>query len=234
MPTALKIVSRSMRMFGGIESGEIPSLDEQADGFEALNSLLSAWSARTWIIPYRTRDAAMAVPSSANSYSIGSGGDFNTARPIRIDAVTINSGNATYPLTEKTLDHYNANVDSSEQIPDFFYYEPVFPLGLLYFPTKLGTSMTVTIDSLKPFTSFALISTSIDFPPGYEDAIVYNLAKRFAPEFGKSVSIEVHEAASDGVDFVRTQANLHRKNVSKIDSAIRGSRSRGFDVISGR
>jgi len=234
MTTALAIVKRSMRICGAVDPVAGPSTTEQADGLEALNAMLSVWSARTWTVLYRTRDANLPVPSSANSYSIGTGGDFDTARPIRIDSVAIVSGNIPYPLKERSLEDYNANVVSGQAIPEFFYYEPVFPLGLLYFPTKLGTSMTVTIDSIKPLESFTDINDDISLPPGYEEAVVFNLAKRLNPEYGSKMTLDAMQIASEGEDFLLLQSNLHRKKLSRIDPAIMGGNQGRFNVIAGR
>lgn len=229
--TALTIVESAMRKLGALASGASASSDEQADGLEALNDLISLLSAQGWILPYRTRDDALAVASSANSYSIGSGGDFNTARPIRIDAITINQSSSTpWPLVEGSLEQYNGAKVAQQGLPDFFYYEPVYPLGLIYFPYKLSTDYTVTIDSLKPLGSFSLISSSIDLPPGYEAAYKALLAVHLASEMGRRIPESVGVMAGQAEDFLRTQSNLHRKKFASVDTALL-KRGRGFNPI---
>lgn len=234
MPTAQVIVESAMRKAGLLESGESASTNEQADGLEALNDLLDAWSSSGWIVPYRTRDEDLAVATSSNSYSIGSGGDFNVARPSRIFSVTVTSGGSDYVLKERGVKDYNLNKTSSQDIPEFFYYEPTYATGTLYFPSKLGTSMTVTIDSLKPFTAFSLISTDISFPDGYVPALKYNLAVDFAAEFGVEVPQSVAFRAEQYLDFIRTQSRIHRKQTVEIDPAIRTTSRRRFDVVTNR
>ena len=63
------------------------------------------------------------------------------------------------------------------------------------------------VDSLKPFTetsSFDALTSTLAFPPNYEEPIVYNLAVRIAPDFGKSISVEIAAIASDGYDNLVT------------------------------
>ena len=232
MTTALVIVKSAMRQAGLLESGETPSSDEQADGLEALNDVLDSLSASGLFVPYITRDANIAVPSAANSYSVGSGGDFNIDRPQRILAVSVTSGGSTYPVAERNVSTYNRTFVTTQNVPDFFWYNPTFATGTLYFSSKLGTGMTVTIDSLKPFTAFSLISTDISFPPGYVPALKALLALQFASEFGVEVAPSVQFRANQGLDFLRTQANMHRKQFSTVDPAINGRRN-SFDIVGG-
>jgi hypothetical protein len=216
-----------------LESGGSASTNEQADGLEALNDLLDLWSTQGWIVPYRTRDADMAVGSAAHSYSIGSGGDFNTTRPTQIDSLSITSDGVLRPIREGSQVEYNSNVVDATSLPSFFYYEPTFATGTLYFPTKLSTSMTVTIDSLKPFTSFSLIGTDINFPPGYVSALKASLAVSFAPEFEREAPASVIYAAEKGVEYIRSQSNIHRKKIAVTDRALRPRRAH-YNVIADR
>lgn len=221
MPTAQVIIEAAMRRLGVLSSGASGTADELADGLEALNELLDMCSAKSYLVPYRTRDDAMAVASAANSYSIGSGGDFNTARPIRIDAVTINNGSVPWVIKEGSLEEYNASKVAQQGLPDFFYYEPNYPTGTIYFPYQLSTSYTVTIDSLKPFTSFATTATSIDLPPGYEGAFKALLAPILALEYERAQMTPVLELkAQQAEDFLETQSNYHRKYTTTIDNAL--------------
>ncbi len=56
---------------------------------------------------------------------------------------------------------------------------------------------------MKPFTevsSFDDIASILSFPPNYEEPIIYNLAVRMAPEFGKTISAEVAAIAASGLE----------------------------------
>jgi hypothetical protein len=60
---------------------------------------------------------------------------------------------------------------------------------------------------MKPFTetsSFDGLFSTLAFPTNYEEPIIYNLAVRCAPEYGKTVSAEVAAMASSGYDSLIT------------------------------
>ena len=84
MPTALQLVKRSMRLIGALEGGGTPTADEQTDGIAALNSMLDAWSIQGLNV-YQVQDEAFTWASGQVSQTIGSGGDFSTARPAQIE-----------------------------------------------------------------------------------------------------------------------------------------------------
>lgn len=93
--------------------------------------------------------------------------------------------------------------------------------------------MTLTFDSLKPLTKFALISTDIDLPEGYDEAIKTNLAVNMAPALGREAPASVMVRAQNGLDFIRAQSNLHRKHTASIDPALRANRGR-YNVVNDR
>ena len=64
-----------------------------------------------------------------------------------------------------------------------------------------GTGFSIPVTFVSPG-----LDDPINFPPGYEDAFVYNLAVRVAPEFGKTVQPTIVETANNAV------LNLERLN----------------------
>jgi hypothetical protein len=76
---------------------------------------------------------------------------------------------------------------------------------------------TLYLDSLKPLDNPSSLSSDIQLPPEYQEAIVYNLAIRMAPEFGKSVSAEVSVLASAGMTALQTKNFSSQINAIKVD-----------------
>jgi hypothetical protein len=56
---------------------------------------------------------------------------------------------------------------------------------------------TLDVFSLKPLTAFNSLSDTINLPPGYEQALRFNLAGVLAPEYGSALPPEYVAAATE-------------------------------------
>ena len=103
-----------------------PSTAQDDSGLEALNNMISSWSAEGLLVPYNTIESfTLAVGKS--TYTIGSGGEFNTVRPLRIiDAFIRDSGSDDYPVdVSMTRVEYNAITQKdAEARPTRLYFDP--------------------------------------------------------------------------------------------------------------
>lgn len=230
MTTATVLVKGSMRSLSLLKKGVTPDADELADGHELLNQMLSLWSTDGLFVPYRTNET-LAFPSSAISYTIGSGADLNTARPLSIENAVILSGSTPYPLSPQSLQMIRAFNPSIGGIPQYYYYEPTYTTGTLTFDVKPSTGLTIKLDSLKELTQFAAVTTNIDMPPGYDFALRFNLAVFMAAEYGKQIPAGVAKAAEDGMNMIRSAASRNREIFSRVDNALTARRGH-YKVLS--
>lgn len=188
MATALDIIKGALRNLGVLGRGASLSAEDSANALEALNQLLGTWSAEGLMVVSRTREE-LPIATQASSYTIGSGGDLNTVRPVSIEAATIRDGGTDYPLRLITVERYNQiATKSAAGRPERLYYESSYPLARLYFDLRPSTSSTLILDTLKPFTAFAGLTTAVSLPGEYERALKFNLAVDIAPEYGKGNS----------------------------------------------
>jgi hypothetical protein len=202
------LIKSSLRKLGVIASGEPVPVDMLSDSLEALQVMLRLWASKRLIVYASTRESFSLV-SGTTAYTWGTGGTITTARPNAvIGAFVRDSGNQDHPIEIISEGQYRLLQDKSGQgRPSRMFYNPLYPLGYLYaYPTPQDVE-TVWIDSMKPFTetsSFDSISSTLSFPPNYEEALVYNLGIRIAPEFGKTVSAEVAAIAKDSYEAITT------------------------------
>jgi hypothetical protein len=75
------------------------------------------------------------------------------------------------------------------------------------------------ISSLKELTQFADLTTDYDLPPGQDDMLVYNLAKRLAGEYEKPVPPEVNQQAEKTLQAMRVFNKRNNYPTSTIDMA---------------
>ena len=83
MATARDLIKRSLRRIHVLDADEEPTDAEANDALESLNEMLDLWAANKSYV-YATQENDHVWTASAQSQTIGSGGDFNTTRPVKI------------------------------------------------------------------------------------------------------------------------------------------------------
>lgn len=213
------LIKSSLRLLNILdaESGENPTGPMAQDALQTLNQMLDAWNAERLMIFTLTKTVFTLVPGQ-QTYTCGSGGDFDIPRPAKIeDAYIIQLQNPAQPL-ELQLPMYTdeqwagipvKNIVST--LPNVFYDDGAFPFrNLSYYPIPSILVQT----ALWTWTSLQLCSdltTVMSFPPGYQEAFRFNLATRLAPEYGVQTPIEVAAYA------LESKARLKSYNIPDIN-----------------
>lgn len=184
------LINSAFRLIGVLPSGEVPSGAESNDAQLVLQQMIDSWQADRLMI-YTITIAEFPLIASKQTYTYGTGGDFNAPRPARIERASIVSlTNPAQPL-ELPIPLYT-DKDWQENIPvklipttlpQVVYDDGGFPLrSLSYWPIPSVVSNT-RLYSWSPLTTFADLTTDITFPPGYAEALRYNLAMRLIAEY---------------------------------------------------
>lgn len=184
MATVLDVIKRAYRLIGVYSIGETPSADETADGLAALNSMLAGWSNEKLMVYAVSQDVITLTPGQA-SFTIGPTGNTVSVRPQDIDSATNLVWNGvTYPLYPATLQEYQSIRIKALQstLPSVIRLEPTFPNATVYLYPVPMLAMTLNLFSWKPITGFTSVTDTVSLPPGYEEAITFNLACDLAPE----------------------------------------------------
>lgn len=233
--TVADIVSDAMKMLGVLAAGETPSSEEQADAFRVLNRMMDSWANERLALFATSRDAYTLTPGH-NPHTLGNSGspDFNATRPLRIDRASIVlaiSGNSELPLNGPLSDEewQITHGKVSTGIPSRLWVETEYPLLKLWLNPVPANADTLVLYTWQQLGRFAATSTTFDFPPGYEEAIVSNLALRIAPLFGVTISQEAALIANDSLATLK-RVNIKPINIGTDPALIR----RGpFNVIAG-
>ncbi len=200
MSTVSDLIKGSLRLLGAIAQGETPSSNASADALSALNDMLESWSNDGFLIYHRVIESLTLTASTA-SYTIGSSGAFNTTRPVRIaNALVKQSGsNDEIPIRIYNEDEWAQISDKTltSILPQGIYYDPNFALGLIYVWPVPSATASLILYSDKPLSNFSLIADTVSLPPGYKEAMRYNLAVRLAPEYGRPISQDIAMIASE-------------------------------------
>lgn len=209
--TARTLIKAALRSINAISVGATPSAEETADGLEALQFMLRSWSNNNILLYFIEQDTL--TMSGASSYTIGSGGDANTVWPVDIKGAVVDS---TYVLDIIDEQKYRkVSTSNNSGPPAYLYYNPEYPLGLLYVWPTGGNSMV--LDTLKPLTDPTNLSSTVAFPTAYDDAIKWNLAERLAPEYGRVINPIIHKLAKESLDNLRTKNFANQLNATRLE-----------------
>lgn len=233
MGTARDRVTGALVKIGAIAGGETPSAEDLSIGLSALNLMFGSWSSRGLIVPARVREEFTLV-SGTQSYTIGTGGVFNTTRPVSIEAAAIedqaSSPNYEIPINVFTIKQWAEILqkDMSADHPQGIFLAGTTPLQTIYVWPKPSAAHKLVLYSWKALTS-VVAADSIDLPPGYDEAIEWNLAERLCPSFGKMVTVDINRFAKEGMANIQS---LNTKSLYlKCDPAV--VRSSSFNIYTG-
>lgn len=201
--TGNDLIASALRLIGVLASGESPSAAEANDCLTILNQLLDLWNAERQLIFTIQMNEFPAVLGQ-QTYTLGTGGNFNMTRPARIERYSVvNLNNPAQPL-ELPLDILThelwANIPVkiiNSSLATKVYDDGAFPLrNINYWPIPTTNPVNFRFYSWVALNAFPDLVTDETFPPGYLKALRYNLAVDLAPEFGVGVPPEVAAVAA--------------------------------------
>jgi hypothetical protein len=206
LPSSLEIITSALKINGVLGQAETPTSSEADDGLLALNDFLDSLSIdRTNI--YTIAQVNFPLTNGVATYTIGSGGTFNTTRPVKIDNTFIRINSVDYPLKEiNNQDYDSISYKGNGSFPYCFYYDAGFPLGTIYI-YGVPTQGSIYLDTWTPLAQFANLTTQYTFPLGYYRMLRYNLAKELAPLYRVSMTQEAQIIATESL------ANIKDRNL---------------------
>jgi hypothetical protein len=205
------------------------SAEDSADGLVSLNALLDVW----WndgLTVYQIQQENFALVAGQASRTIGSGGNFNTTRPIKIvDGCFVrrNGTDSKVRVLENRAEYDAIPVKTTQGLPFALFYDPGMSTGTIYFYYVPDAADTIYLNSLKRLASLSALNTAVTLPPGYDQLIVDGLAIQLAPEYGLEAPASVLRS------FAATRRVLEITNarvpVLETDPALL-PRSAGYDI----
>jgi hypothetical protein len=199
-----------MRLIQALGTGETPTADEITDGLDALNAMLDSWWLERMAV-FAIQERLFALTVGTQNYPIGPGAvaPFNVERPVKIETAYVRVSGVDYPLSVIDYDRWTSiGYKANQGIPQWVYYEPTVPEGELFLWPIPSVAMTLYLGSRLRIQSFTTSNDAINMPPGYVDALCFNLAVKLAPEYEREVPAVV------GAEAIKTMANLKRLNAT--------------------
>ena len=182
-----EFINAALRKLGVLADGFTASPTQLAPGAEALNALIKAFHADgmpVWAI----KEYTFTTTATSSTYNIGNAQILNTAMPLKIvQAYRVEApGAVNTPMT--VYNHYDYNLlpqNASSGEPIQLFYQPFSTYGTIkLWPTPIDSNTTITLIYQRPFEDMVSGTDNLDFPAYWNEAVIYNLAWRLAPEYG--------------------------------------------------
>lgn len=197
MITALNIITKAMQKAGILTFNEVPTSEEANDGLDALNDLLASWSNNSLLITARVTES-FTLAAGTGIYTIGAGQDFDTVRPIKIIESHVRQGQIDYPSMYLAPDevYQGLELKDIQSIPNLLNYTNNYPYGVIKLYPYPSIDYLLFITSEKELSQFTLNQT-VNLAPGWNRALIYNLAVELCPEYGQKIDPMLLKIAND-------------------------------------
>jgi hypothetical protein len=200
--TIQDILNGAFQELGVLATGETLSADMSQDAKRKLNLMLGSWSIRNITILAMIEES-FTLTANDGDYTIGTAGNFNTDRPLKIVNASLEDENDLFTTIELIgEDQYSSYGDRAiiTGPPSHLWYKPSQPLGRIRLYPLPDAADTLHITSQKAFASITSLSAELDIDPVSLEAVVYNLAVRLGPGYGVTPSPLVIQTAQDLFD----------------------------------
>lgn len=203
------LLTSSYRTINVLATGEDMTADMGQDGLEMLNEILEMLNG-TQSQVYSIQPIRFPITVAKGAYTLGPGGDWDTARPLGIDRMVFITEANDWPMRElhdqEWQDISPKTLQSS--ISSGWHDDRAFPLRTInLFPVPSFANRFVDIYRWIELTSAADLDTIIDFPPLYRRFVRYYTAISLAPEYEQPVSADLNRM------FLDVKARVQRLNV---------------------
>jgi len=134
MATVRTLILRAFRRSRSIGVDQTPSADEENEALDTLNQLLDSWWTERLAV-YQILQENFSLGSGVTSRTMGSSGNFNTTRPIKITGAFIRDSTTDYPLrvAEDRSEYDNITDKTVTGFPSLLFVDTAYPLLTLYF-----------------------------------------------------------------------------------------------------
>lgn len=220
MATPRTLIEASLRKIG--ITTDDASIEQ--DALSDLKRMLAVWSTRQILIPASAEDN-FALVVGTSTYTMGTAGTASTVRAKKIlNAFVRDSDNYDHPVEIISENQYNGIPDkTASSRPYWLFYDPKYAVGTInLYPTPDATE-TVYIESLQLLQDLDDVTTTITLPDEYEEAIIYNLAVRLAPEHEVPILPEVGAIAMASLSAIIVLNAANQVEKVPLDPGITGA-----------
>jgi len=207
--TFLDLATDAMTAIGQLGVGQTISPEEAQQAMRVGNRMLAKWSLdRLMLFVINTRPFTMTI--GLQDYTLGpTGVPFVGVRPVYVEAAqaVVLGSTMELPMNMLTKIQWGAIRDKgvttsgggTPGVSSDIWIEYTYPNLALHLWPVPGNPFVLKLGTWEELQQFATIFDVVNFPPGYEDPIVDNLAMELAKYFDMPVSQDLAGVAADGL-----------------------------------
>lgn len=192
--TGAQLVEDALYQCGALGQGDNLGNDDAQLALRRLNRMIDSWGNERMMMYAVTQETfPMVIGQVAYSSTLLAAG-----RPVAVDSIFVRLDTIDYPVEIIDSASYDGiAIKTLTGIPEFCYVDAAYPNMEFNFFAAPYAAFTCYMSTRRVLSGAVTVATSLALPPGYEKALVDNLAVDVAPSFGKRVSQEMMDAAKE-------------------------------------
>lgn len=224
--TVRQAATLALKLLSVVSEGNPPTDEQLNDAVNVINWNIDAWNADGSIV-FALKQNITQLTTLKQIYQIGPVSPINAYTTpdiiVPLRPLKLYSANFTYlsqPQLELPMYILSAEEWADIRVKQIYttisnkvYLDEQYPVGNIYMwpiPTNTFTLVLWYWDGLN---SNCTLDTVLQYPPGYEKAIIYDMAINLAPMFNREDKIPVLSAIYEGVKTKIAENNLRSRQL---------------------
>ena len=174
--------------------GRTPSDAQFQDAIDELNRLVGSLNCdRLFIYALDKLFLPVTISGPESSWTIGNStsADFQQQRPQGISSASLKATDGLFTLLtvatpQQWVEGNDSTCGSVENSAGMLFFDGGYPVGTIYLRSYTTGPQTLELWVWHLVPRFTSVSNAVALPPGYEDALVLNLAVRLGPHFQRA------------------------------------------------
>jgi hypothetical protein len=242
MASAVDLIGGAFGLIGVLEAGQTIGGDLLADGYRRLQNMMGILGLQTLTAPTIGREVFALVAGKggpSNPYTIGPTGDLVTTRPNALEGAGLllagPDPRVEIPRTLYTDDAYEALPikDLPNALFTGAYYNAFAGNGTInLWPVPNTTLHALVLYRLDQIGPFASPTATYTLPPGYDEMLEGQLAKRLRGPYRRQLDPEVVKDIDDALAVCKRQN--YKDNDLATDPALTNTPRTGYNIDTGQ
>ncbi len=208
--TVLDLITLALKQAGVVGIGQSVQAEDANDSLTLLNAMLGQWAVKRWLV-YALQDVSL-TSTGAASYTYGPGGNFNVASTDHLESAYMRLLNATSPqepdfpldLITSYEDWGRIRLKTLTTWPQYVFFDGQYPLANVYFwPIPTAGLYQMHLITKTPLTAFTGLTQTINLPPAYQEALLYNLGLRLRTAYQLPPDPQLNALAAQALSTLR-------------------------------